>query len=102
MRGCHHTNRGACAIPTLGMTIPHSRVPPPVRALLSTLILATAFPLAAATIEVRVQNARGKAVRDAVVFAVPEGRQVPLARNKTAVLDQRNRMFIPHVLPVQT
>jgi plastocyanin len=36
-----------------------------------------------------------------VVYAVPEGRTLPLAR-RTAVMDQKNRMFIPHVLPVQT
>ena len=38
---------------------------------------------------------------DAVVYAVPEGRTLPLAR-RTAKMDQKNRMFIPHVLPVQT
>jgi plastocyanin len=69
------------------------------RALLLSLILA--FPAAAATIEVRVQDARGKGVKDAVVYAVPDGRTLPLAK-RTAVMDQKNRMFIPHVLPVQT
>jgi plastocyanin len=49
-----------------------------------------------------VQDAGGKGVRDAVVYAVPEGRTVPPARNKSAVMDQKNRTFIPHVLPVQT
>jgi plastocyanin len=72
------------------------------RRFLLPLVLAAALPLAGATIDVRVQNARGNAVRDAVVYAVPEGRQVPAARNRTAVMDQRNRMFVPHVLPVQT
>ncbi|MEA2490220.1 MAG: hypothetical protein QOH21_2012 [Acidobacteriota bacterium] len=67
------------------------------------LLLATALslPLAAATVDVRVQDAKGRPVADAVVFAVPEGRQLPLAR-KTAVMDQKNRMFVPHVLAVQT
>lgn len=64
-------------------------------------ILSLALPLSAATLEVKVQGAGGRAVRDAVVYAVPEGRQLPLAK-KTAVMDQKNRMFIPHVLPVQT
>ena len=54
-----------------------------------------------ATIEVRGAGRRGSAVRDAVVYAVPEGRPFPLPR-KTAVMDQKNRMFIPHVLAVQT
>ena len=65
------------------------------------LALVFAFPALAATIDVRVNDARGRAIRDAVVYAVPEGRVVPAAR-KTAVMDQKNRMFIPHVLPVQT
>jgi plastocyanin len=69
------------------------------RPLLGLLLLAV--PAFAGTIDVRVRDARGAAVRDAVVYAVPEGRPLPLAR-KTAVMDQKNRMFIPHVLPVQT
>jgi plastocyanin len=65
------------------------------------LALALSMPLAAATLTVRVQDARGRNLDDAVVYAVPEGRQLPLAR-RTAVMDQKNRMFVPHVLPVQT
>jgi plastocyanin len=65
------------------------------------LTLALAPLLSAATLTVRVQDARGRAVTDAVVYAEPEGRQLPLAK-KSAVLDQRNRMFVPHVLAVQT
>lgn len=74
------------------------RVPTAMRLLLALFL---AFPAAAATIEARVQNARGGGVRDAVVYAEPEGKPLPLAK-KTAVMDQKNRMFIPHVLPVQT
>lgn len=65
------------------------------------LVLSLAFPLSAATIDVKVQDGRGRAIKDAVVYAVPEGRQLPLAK-RTAVMDQKNRMFIPHVLAVQT
>ena len=65
------------------------------------LAVIVASPVLAASVEVQVQDARGRGVRDAVVYAVPEGRTLPLAR-KTAVMDQKNRMFIPHVLPVQT
>ena len=68
---------------------------------LAIVTAAAALPLAAATIEVRVANARGGAVKDAVVYAVPEGRQIAPVR-KTAVMDQKNRMFIPHVLAIQT
>jgi len=68
-------------------------------ALLATA--AVSAPLFAGTVEIRVQDPRGSIVRDAVVYAVPEGRALPLER-KTAVMDQKNRMFIPHVLAVQT
>jgi plastocyanin len=65
------------------------------------LVISLSLPLAAATVEVRVQDAKGRPLADAVVYAVPEGRQLPLGR-RTAVMDQKNRMFVPHVLPVQT
>lgn len=54
----------------------------------------------AATIEVSVRDKRGAAVRDAVVYVEGEARD-PL-RKKTAVMDQRNRTFVPRVLVVQT
>jgi len=65
------------------------------------LPLLVSLPLAAASIDARVSDARGGPMADAVVYAVPEGRTPPLAR-RTAKMDQKNRMFIPHVLPVQT
>jgi len=68
---------------------------------LVALAILLSTPLVAGTLDIRVQDARGSILRDAVVYAVPEGRSLPLAR-KTAVMDQKNRMFIPHVLPVQT
>jgi plastocyanin len=67
---------------------------------LVALVFLLSTPLVAGTLDVRVQDSHGSAIRDAVVYAVPEGRTPPLAR-KTAVMDQKNRMFIPHVLPVQ-
>jgi plastocyanin len=71
------------------------------RAIAKTLaVVLFALPLTAATLEVRVTDAGGKAIRDAVVYAVPP-QQMPLAKN-TAVMDQIDRTFIPHVLPVQT
>jgi plastocyanin len=57
-------------------------------------------PLAAGTIEAVVQDGRG-AVRDAVVYAIPEGRFAPPPK-RGAVMEQKNRAFIPHVLAVQT
>jgi plastocyanin len=72
-----------------------------VRSLFPILVFSLVLPAAAATIDVRVTDARGVPIRDAVVYAVPEGRTPPAAR-KTAIMDQKNRMFIPHVLPIQT
>ena len=56
---------------------------------------------AAATIDVRVENSRGAAVPEAIVYAVREGRHFQVAR-PTAIMDQRDRTFVPHVLVVQT
>src|SRR6185436_1288678 len=64
------------------------------------LLLMPSFA-SAATLVVDVRDARGAAVADAVVYALPEGRQFPPA-SRTAVMDQKNRTFIPHVLAVQT
>jgi len=55
----------------------------------------------AATLTVDVRDARGSGLADAVVYAVPEGRELPLAK-RTAIMDQKNRTFVPHVLPIQT
>lgn len=60
-----------------------------------------AVPAAAGTIDVRVSDGRGSGVSEAVVYATAEGRAVP-APKKTAVMDQKDRMFIPHVLAIQT
>ena len=54
----------------------------------------------AGTIAVDVRDPKGAPLADAVVFAVPEGRAVPPAA-KTAVMDQKNKTFVPRVLPVQ-
>ena len=79
----------------------HREVREVLRAIFIAVIL-TATPLAsAASLVVQVRSARGAPVRDAVVYAVPDGREAPPA-NQTAVMDQKNRTFIPHVLPIQT
>jgi plastocyanin len=59
-----------------------------------------ALPAPAATIQVRVTNASGAAVENAVVYAVPS-HPMPLVK-RTAVMDQINRQFVPHVLTIQT
>jgi plastocyanin len=72
-------------------------VPSVMRPIVPILLSLCALNAGAATLDVRVRGP----VRDAIVYAVPEGRQLPLAR-RTAVMDQKNRMFIPHILAVQT
>src|SRR5205085_3707905 len=57
--------------------------------------------LSAATLAVTVRTASGQAVRDAVVYAVPERKDFSLPRG-VAVMDQRNRIFVPHVIVIQT
>jgi len=65
------------------------------------LLLAAVRPAAAATtLLVEVRDIHGGAVPDAVVYAVPEARRTPPPSR--AVVDQKNRMFVPHVLPIQT
>lgn len=64
-------------------------------------ILGIAPAGAAADLQVQVGDARGGAVSDAVVYAIPEGKK-PLPPPRPAVIDQKNRMFVPHVLPIQT
>jgi plastocyanin len=48
-----------------------------------------------------VRGKGGAPVSDAVVYAVPEGRKPP-PPTREAVMDQKDRTFVPHVLPVQT
>jgi plastocyanin len=55
----------------------------------------------AATLVVDVHESSRRGVKDAVVYAIPEGRKLPLAK-KTSLMDQKNRTFVPHILPVQT
>jgi len=71
------------------------------RLVATLLLLAAARAGAAATIlVVEVRDLHGAAVQDAVVYAVPEAKRPPLP-SRRAVLDQKNRMFVPHVLPIQ-
>lgn len=60
-----------------------------------------ALPLSAATLDVQIAPATGPALEDAVVYAIPQG-PVPPVGHRVATMDQKNRQFIPHVLPIQT
>jgi plastocyanin len=70
---------------------------------------AAARPQTAATASysIEVRDLAGAPVEHAVVALYPEGAPAPappLARKRpapTGIMDQRNRQFIPHVLPVQ-
>ena len=62
---------------------------------------ALAAPLRAARVDVQLQQRDGRAVADAVVYAIPlDARHLPPPRS--GVLDQRDRRFVPSILPVQT
>ncbi len=70
------------------------------RQILAALVVASSAAASAATIVVDVRDPKGTPLADAVVYATPEGREVASAA-KTAVMDQKNKTFVPHVLPVQ-
>ena len=65
------------------------------------LALAAALPANAASIQLSVKDARGAAVEDAVVWAVPKSAQPARARREAAV-EQKNKQFAPMVTVVQT
>ena len=53
-----------------------------------------------ASVAVEVRDPQGAMLTDAVVYAAPEGKDVPPS-NRIAVMDQKNKTFVPRVLPVQ-
>ncbi len=65
-------------------------------------LLGATCPLHAAEISGRVVDPRGNPVREAVVFVdqLPSGAAPPVTA-RAAVMDQVNRQFVPHVLPVE-
>lgn len=67
---------------------------------LAFVTIVISLPLAAATIDVKVNDAGGAPVQEAVVYAIP-ATPIPVG-HKVAQMDQKNRTFVPHVLPVQT
>ncbi|MBI2214032.1 MAG: methylamine utilization protein [Acidobacteria bacterium] len=56
---------------------------------------------AAASLVVNVRDVRGGVIDDAVAWAVPVGRRIP-APTRPAVMDQKNRQFVPRILVIQT
>jgi len=71
------------------------------RAIVYSLVtIAISLSLSAATIDVKVADTGGAPIQDAVVYAVP-ATPIPVG-HKVAQMDQKNRAFVPHVLPIQT
>jgi len=67
-------------------------------ALMVGLIGSLPAPAVAADLDVRVTDARGGAVADAVVTAVPRAGSPPLpAQSRLHVIDQKNETFIPYI-----
>jgi hypothetical protein len=67
---------------------------------LAVLIAVLPFPVAARELDVRVTDARGAPVADAVVTAVPRANYTSLPAvpaPKTHVIDQKNETFIPYI-----
>lgn len=71
---------------------------------LAAFLLLAAVPPGAvpASLLVEVRDRHDAAVADAVVYAIPEARSQASPSRRAAVIDQKNRMFVPHVLPIQT
>ncbi|MEA2490371.1 MAG: hypothetical protein QOH21_2163 [Acidobacteriota bacterium] len=81
------------------MSRPVSALAASLAALAALAALLIALPLAAATLEVDITYPDGSAVPNAIAYAVPS-RTLPTPRI-VASIDQINRTFVPHVLPVR-
>jgi plastocyanin len=69
------------------------------RSAVALVALLLALPLTAATLDVNISYPDGSAVPHAVVYAVPS-HAIPETR-AVATMDQVDRMFVPHILPVR-
>ena len=70
-------------------------------ALLLALAVVAALPARAASAELLLRQPGGRPLGGAVLYALPlDGRRLPPPA--PAVMDQRDRRFVPQVLPVQT
>ncbi|MEO8505090.1 MAG: methylamine utilization protein [Acidobacteriota bacterium] len=68
--------------------------------LLSSCALAGA--LRGATLEVKLEQQSGAPLSEAVVAAYPIDAKLPSTAPTVAIMDQRDRRFVPHILAVQT
>ena len=69
--------------------------------LTANLLQAVSIAASAATVVVEVRDPQGAPLTDAVVYATPEGHDSAHANRGAAVMDQKDKTFVPHVLPVQ-
>jgi plastocyanin len=68
--------------------------------MIALLALLLALPAGAASLDVQVALAGGSPIQEAIVYAVPDTR-IPVG-HKVTQMDQKNRVFVPHILPIQT
>ncbi|MDX1582655.1 MAG: methylamine utilization protein [Thermoanaerobaculia bacterium] len=73
-----------------------------IRTLVIAALIVAAPGVSGAELDVEVLGDGGEQLSDAVVWAVPKEEAIPTPAPEAAVMDQRNRTFIPHVLPIQT
>jgi plastocyanin len=73
----------------------------PAGVVLALWLSAWAFPAAAASLQVRVLDINGEPVHDVAVFVEQQGGRTNSGAPEPAVMDQRNRRFVPHILVVQ-
>ncbi len=70
--------------------------------LIATAFLLVAQPASAADLKVHVKDDAGKPVADAVVYVSPRDDATPMmAPPERVVMDQRDKEFVPYVLPVR-
>ena len=73
----------------------------PAGLVLAALLSIWAMPAGAASLQVRVLDVDGEPVSDVAVFVEQQGAGRDVAAPQPAVMDQRNRRFVPHILVVQ-
>jgi plastocyanin len=56
----------------------------------------------AASVDIIVKDAKGAALADAVVWAMPKGKAAPPVGKREASIEQKDKHFIPYVTVVQT
>jgi plastocyanin len=72
-------------------------------AFFAAIVLLFAGDSRAMSVNAVVKDDAGMPVGDAVVYATPLDSDAPAPRNpREAVMDQRNKEFVPYVLPIQT